>query len=152
MAKDKFFKKIWKGISVFFNRVFARARHIAEKVIPVGIEVVEKMKLLMDSPIPPLLTALIPGQVDDAIAEKIKAVLPQILLQLKIADECSKKATNDEIIQCAIAHLKQYHPGARKAYYLTIASMLSEALADGKLTWSEIVLLTQYTYDNRLNK
>lgn len=152
MAKDKFFKRLWTGIGRFFNDVFGRARKVAEQVIPVGIEVVENLKTVMDSPVPALLTMLIPGQVDDVIAAKIKELLPGILLNLRIADECAKKQSNDEVIQCAIAHLRNYHPTARNAYFLNIASMLSAALADGKLTWSEIVMITQYTYENQYNK
>lgn len=152
MPTNNLFKRLFSGLSRFLRKLFARARVLAETVIPVGIDVVENLKLLLDSPITPLITTLIPGQVDDVIAEKIREALPKILLNLKIADECTKMQSNDAIIQCAIKHLKAYHPTARKAYYLNIASMLSEALADGKLTWSEIVLLTQYTYDNRLNK
>jgi hypothetical protein len=152
MANDNFFKRLFTGIGRFFSDAFGKARKVAEEVIPVGIEVVEKIKLVMDSPLAPVITALIPGQVDDLVAAKVKEYLPDILLKLKIADECSKKATNDEIIQCALAHLRQYHPTARKAYFLTIASMLSQALADGKLSWAEIVMITQYTYENRYNK
>jgi hypothetical protein len=152
MAKDKFFKRLFSGIGTFFRDLFGRARKVAEEVIPVGIEVVENIKVVMDSPVPTLLTMLIPGQVDDVIAAKIKELLPTILLNLKIADECAKKQSNDEIIQCAIAHLRNYHPNAQKAYFLNIASMLSAALADGKLTWAEIVMITQYTYENRYNK
>lgn len=147
-----FFRRIWTGITLFIATVFTKAKGIAEKYIPVGIDVVEKIKLVMDSPVMPLLNALIPGTVDDVIAARVKQLLPDILLKLKIAGECSKKSTNDEIIQCAIKHLKEYHPDARKAYYLNIASMLSAALADGKLSWAEIVLLTQYTYEEKYAK
>jgi hypothetical protein len=152
MANDNFFKRIFSGIGKYFRDAFGKARKVAQDVIPVGIEVVEKIKMVMDSPLAPLLTALIPGQVDDLVAAKIKEYLPAILIQLKIADECSKKKSNDEVIQCALAHLREYHPNARKAYFLNIASMLSAALADGKLKWAEIVMITQYTYENRYNK
>lgn len=152
MPKDNFFKRIFSGLAIFFRNVFTKARAIAEKVIPVGIEAVEIIKKFVDSPATPLLTALIPGGVDDMIAIKLREILPDILLKLRIAEECAKKTSNDEIIQCAIEALKKYHPTAQKAYYLTIASMISEALADGKLSWSEVVMITQYTYDNKYKK
>lgn len=152
MANDNFFKRLFSGIARYFRDAFGKARKVAQDVIPVGIEVVEQIKLVMDSPIAPIVTALIPGQVDDLVAAKIKEYLPDILLKLKIAGECAQKKTNDEVIQCALAHLREYHPTARKAYFLNIASMLSAALADGKLSWAEIVMITQYTYENRYNK
>jgi hypothetical protein len=148
MAIGKFFKRIFSGI----GKLFDKTHKIADQVIPVAIEVVEKIKYVMDSPLLPVLTMLIPGQVDDVIAAKIKQYLPDVLLKLKISNECAQKKTADEIIQCAIAALRQYDPQAQKANFLNIASMLSAALADGKLTWAEIVAITHDMYETKYNQ
>lgn len=144
MAKVKF----WKGIGNFFKRLFSKSKAAAEKYIPIGIEVVELLKQVLDSPVTPILTMLIPGQLDDVLAARVKALLPQVLATMKITNECAKKTTPDEIVQCAIAYLKTLHPEVRHEFWLTIAAKISAALSDGVLTWHEIMDITQDVYDN----
>jgi hypothetical protein len=148
----KFFQRLFGQIAGFFVRIFGKAKEFLKKEIPTAIKVVEQIKYYMDGPVLPLINALIPGEVDNIISAKIKAELPKILVQLKIAEECAGKATNDQIVQCAIDHLKKYHPEAQKAYFLNIAAMLSKALVDGKLSTGEIIVLVQYTYDTKFKK
>lgn len=145
----KFIKRLFSNFSRYFSIIFSKAKTYLKKEIPDAIEVVEQLKFFIDSPITPILNALIPGQVDDLVAAKVKGALPQILLDLKIAGECASLTSNDEIIQCAITHLRSYDPKAQHAYYLTIASMLSQALTDGKLSWSETIHLVEYAYQQK---
>jgi len=145
MANGKF----WKGIGNFFKRLFGGTKKIAEKVIPIGIEVAENLKLFLDSPITPLLTAIIPGTVDDLVAARLKQILPQVLANLNLANDCAKQTTPDKVVACVIAALKKLHPDDRDTYLLNIASKVNEALADGKLTWSEIVGLTDEIYKEK---
>lgn len=152
-------KKIWSkivvafsSVGVYFNQLWVKAKAFLNKEIPIAVAVVEQLKKFVDSPILPVLTDLIPGEVDDVIAAKIKQCLPVILVELKIAGECANLSTNDAIIQCALNHLKSLEPLARRGKYLDIASTLSEVLADGKLTWPEIVLLVQSLKNPELAK
>jgi hypothetical protein len=148
MAKVPFFKRIGN----FFRRFFGGAKKAAEKFIPIGIEVVEEIKKVIDSPVTPLLTMLIPGTLDDVIAAKVKAHLPQVLATLKISNECAKKTTPDEVVQCAIAYLRTLRPNERHDFCLKIAAKVSAALSDGKLTWTEILDITEDIYQQQYNK
>jgi len=121
-------------------------RNIAEKYIRPSIQIVEALKKAVDSPIMPVITALIPGNIDDVVLYRLKKALPTVLLRLRIADECLKQTDPMEVVLCAIKHLKDYEPDARAATYHSIASMLSVYLSDGKLTWSEAVHLTEFIY------
>lgn len=148
MAKVSFFKRVGQ----WFKKLFGGSKALAEKVIPIGIEVVEQIKLIIDSPVTPLLTMLIPGQLDDAIAAKVKKLLPQILATLKITNDCAKKPTPDAVIQCAIAYLRTLRPNEQEEHWLKIAAKLSAALSDGKLEWTEILDITQDIYLNNYKK
>ncbi len=148
MAKQNIFRRV----GGWFKKLFTKTKAAAEKYIPIGIEVVEQLKLVMDSPLTPLLTMLIPGTLDDAIAAKVKRLLPEVLATLKISNECAKKATPDEVVQCVIAHLRTLRPDDRHDNLLKIAAKVSAACSDGKLTWTEILDMTQDVYENEYKK
>lgn len=148
----KFFANVFSSVSTYFRKLFARAKEFLNKEIPIAVAVVENLKLFMDSPLPVLITSLIPGDVDDKIAARIKEMLPTILVELKIAQGVTALASNDEVIQAAIAHLKTLTSDMRYGYWLMIASHLSQDLSDGKLSWAEIVTLVQSIKNPELKK
>jgi hypothetical protein len=148
MAKGKFFRNLWQGV----KRFFGLSKGAAQKYIPVGIQVVEQIKLIIDSPVMPLLNMLIPGQLDDALAAKVKQLLPQILATLKVANDCANKPTADEVVQCAISYLRTLRPNEQEEHWLKIAAKLSAALSDGVLQWTEILDITQDIYLEKYKK
>lgn len=158
MAQEKnFFKRIWINLKSFLLRIFDRSHVVLQQVLPVSIEVVELLKSFVESPATPLLNALIPGQTDEVVTVFLKQYLPQILVDLRIADKCAGLTDRDAVIQCAIEQIKTLAPAAQSAIYLNIAAMLSHALSKEspggeKLTWGEIVMVTQYTYDSLYKK
>lgn len=139
----KFLSGLFNTVGAYFRKLFKKATEFLKNEIPVAVAVVENLKFFIDSPIAPVMWHLIPGEADGILAEKIKKALPVILVDLKIARDCVNLNSNDEIIQCAINHLKTLQPTARYGYWLMIASHLSQALTDNKLSWSEIVTLVQ---------
>lgn len=152
-------KKIWSkivvafsSVGVYFNRLWLKAKAFLNKEIPIAIAVVEHLKTFIDSPIIPAITDLIPGEVDDAIAAKIKEALPVILVKLKIAGECANLSTNEAIIQCALKNLASFDPLSRRGKYLDIAATLAEYLSDGKLSWPELITLIQSLKNPELAK
>jgi len=138
-----FISNLFDSIGAYFRKLFKKAKDFVNNEIPAAIAVVEALKSFIDSPFVPVITHLIPGELDDVIADKIKKALPGILVKLKIAQGCSNLNSNDAIIQCAISYLKSLDPEARRGKYLDIASTLSEYLTDGKLSWAEIVTIVQ---------
>lgn len=146
------FSKIFDGVGAYFRKMFKKAKAFAEKEIPAAIKVVEKIKDFMNSNAVPLITALIPGDVDDKIAARIIKELPGVLIKLQLSSECAKKGTADEVIQCAIAALNKYDPEAKIEKYKAIASMLSNALADGKIDSEERTHLIEHLYQTLIKK
>lgn len=135
-----------KKIFAWIKKLFASVKTIAAKYITPSIQIVEALKKAVDSPLAPIITNLIPGNIDDVVLYRLKKALPTVLLRLRIADECLKQTDPMEVVLCAIKHLKDYEPDARAATYHSIATLLSVYLSDGKLTWSEAVHLTEYIY------
>jgi hypothetical protein len=144
-------KKVWLKLN--FAALMAGVRIVVSKYVTPSIEVVQALKNAVNSPVIPVLTALIPGNVDDVIAAHMKKVLPHLLTALQAGQECGTKQTNDEILQCVILHLKKLknagNNAALDAFYLNLASLLSQQLSDGKIDWSEAVILVQYVYNEK---
>lgn len=148
----KFLANIFSTVGTYFRKLFKKANDFLQKEIPIAVAVVENMKTFIDSPLTPFVTSLIPGNVDDQIAAKIKAYLPQILVELKIAQNVTAGTSNNQIIQAAVDHLKTLSADKRYGYWLMIASHLSEDLTDGKLSWAEIVTLVQSIKNPEIKK
>lgn len=132
-----------KKIFSFLKRLFRSLKALAQKFVTPSVLVVEALKKAVESPVMPVITAIIPGNLDNKIVEQLKKNLPRVLQLLRISDECLKLEAADEIILCAIKKLKEYDPEARAAQYHSIAAMLSVYLSDKKLSWREAVHLSE---------
>ena len=138
-------KKIFK----FLARLFRNLKALAQKYVTPSVQVVEAIKQAVDSPVMPVITAIIPGNLDNTIVEKLKKELPRVLQILRISDECLKLTTAQDILLCAITKLREYNPEARAAQYHSIAALLSVTLSDGKITWREAIHLAEEIYQQR---
>lgn len=145
-------KKIWNSIRTFFKSFFDKSKVYIEKYVEPSIRVVEEIKKILDGKELKFILELIPGDLDNSTAAKINQLLPQILLYLRLANECTNLDSNEKIVHCAIEALRRSDKDGQKAFYLNIASMLATYLSDGKLQWSEAVILAQYTYEEKFKK
>jgi hypothetical protein len=145
-------KKIWNFIKLLYRDLFQKSKAAIDKYVEPSILVVEKIKKFVESENLKFVLDLIPGNFDNETAAKINIYLPQILMYLRLANECSNLSTNDEVVQCSIEALKKADKNGKHAFYLAIASMLSTYLSDGRLQWSEAVILAQYTYEEKIKK
>lgn len=143
----KFIAALFSKVAGWFTKTTKKGKAFLKKEIPVAIGVVEMVKRFVDSPATPLLTKLIPGNVDDALAENLKVWLPKVLLSLHLVQDTANLDTNNDIIQAVIARLSQIPAVDRKGKYLEIAAKLSEYMTDGKLSWAEIIVLIQGAFE-----
>ena len=116
---------------------------LAQKFVTPSILVVEALKKAVESNTATLLTALIPGNIDDTIVLKLRQTLPKVLQILRISDECLKLEAPDEIIFCAIKKLKEYTPEGKAATFHSIAALLSVYISDKKISWREAIHLSE---------
>jgi hypothetical protein len=136
-----------KKILLFLKKLFARSKYFIHVAVKPSVATVNLLKAFVDSPLAPVITALIPGEIDNMIADKLRRHLPEALKVLGFADECINAGSNDLIVQCAIAKLRLYNPTQQAAAWHNIASVLSQYLSDDKLTWSEAVHLAEMVYN-----
>ncbi|MBS1525190.1 MAG: hypothetical protein JST19_06050 [Bacteroidetes bacterium] len=144
MSLQSFLSKIWAEIKALFEGIPSDLK----TAIHIGVLVTENIKNFVDSPAADVLTAIIPGDIDDEIKNWLRAKLPQILTELKLADSCSSLTDPDAITACAIKVLQGLDGDVRSAFLHNLSVLVARVAADGKLTWSDGVYLLQWYYDH----
>jgi hypothetical protein len=144
MSLQTFLSKIWNQVKALFDGIPAELK-IA---IHVGVIVTENIKNFVDSPAADVLTALIPGDVDDKIKNWLRAKLPAILTELKLADSCSSLTDPNEITACAVKVLQELDGDIKSAFLHNLSILIAQVAADGKLTWSDGVYVLQWYYQH----
>ena len=145
MSLKKFFQKIWNAIEDFFQGLLPELK----EAIHIGVAVVEKMKEFMATPVPDIITAIIPGDLDDAIKVKLREMLPKIFINLRLAQECSELTDPDEIVACGLRTLNSIEGDFKSAFLHDLSILIAQVAADGKLDWKDGVYILQWYYDHR---
>jgi hypothetical protein len=138
---------IFNFIKDLFNKLFNKALDAFKKHAEISINVVDKLKDALNSNVTDVITALIPGDVDDLVVEKLKVILPIVLEKVALANNIVKAGkSQSEIIDLVLKHLKKTNDDSKRLFWITFAAELNVALSDGKLTFSEGLLLSQLVF------
>lgn len=144
MSLKSFIAGIWSAIKGLFHKLEEEEK----RLLPIVITVVNNIKNVVDSPIADVVTALIPGDVDDKIREKLQVFLPKILTELNMLNTCQQLEDHNEQLHCILQNLKLSSDAAKDIYYHGLASLILTELSDGKLTWSDCTAIAEYYYKN----
>lgn len=145
MSLKSFLAKIWNGIKNLFAGIPAEIK----TAIHIGVIVTENIKTVVDSPAADIFTALIPGDVDDRVKNLLRSKLPLILSELKLADNCQNITDPAQLISCALNTLQGLDKSIKNSFLHTISILLAGVIADGKLTWSDGVYLSEWYYQHK---
>jgi len=137
MSLQSFLTKIWNQIKALFDGIPAELK----TAIHIGVLVTENIKNFVDSPI-------IPGNVDDEIKNWLRAKLPAILTELKLADSCSGLTDPNEITACAVKVLQGLDGDVKSAFLHNLSILIAQVAADGKLSWSDGVYILEWYYQH----
>ena len=144
MSLTTFLTRIWNEIKTLFAGFPSQLK----TAIHIGAQVTENIKTFVDSPAADVLTAIIPGDIDDEIKNWLRAKLPVILTELKLADSCGNLTDPSEITACAVKILQDLDGDTKSAFLHNISILVAQVAADGKLSWSDGVYLLQWYYDH----
>lgn len=147
MSFKKFIQSIWSSLRNFFDGLEPKAKD----AIAIGVKVVDNIKLIFDTPVPDVITAIIPGNIDDKIKDAIRAALPTIVTELQLASKCIGLTEPGAIVACAIDTLKNIAPEFRKDFYDALAVQIGVVAADGKLTWDDLKTTVKWYNDHVKN-
>jgi hypothetical protein len=144
MSLKTFIEKIWADIKTLFEGIPAELK----TAIHIGVIVTENIKNFVDSPAADVLTSIIPGDIDDDIKNWLRAKLPTVLTELKLADSCSGLTDPQQITDCAIKVLQGLDGDIKSAFLHNLSIFIAQIAADGKLTWSDGVTILEWYYQN----
>ena len=145
MSLQSFLSKIWNQIKALFDGISADMK----TAIHIGVEVTENVKTFIDSPAADILTAIIPGDIDDEVKNLLRAKLPTILTELKLADSCGQLTDPAEITKCAVRVLQSLDGDVKSAFLHNLSILVAQVAADGKLTWSDGVYILEWYYTHK---
>ena len=142
MSLQSILSKIVSGIKRLFTGLPAELK----VAVHTGVSVVDNLRVIMNSPVIDVLTAIIPGDVDDLIKAKLRQALPVLLQGLKLADATMSLSDPDAIMKAALADLKAIDPAISQAMYHSLSILVAQVAADGKLSWTDGVYLLEWYY------
>lgn len=145
MSLGSFLSKIWDHIKVLFGALPKELKN----AVHIGVTVVEGIKAAIDSPVADILTQIIPTDIDDNIKTWLRAKLPEILTELKLADSCTGLTDPNEITACAVKVLGGLGADIQSAFFHNLSVLVAQVAADGKLTWADGVYLLQWYYEHK---
>jgi hypothetical protein len=144
MSLKSFLSKIWAEVKSLFQSIPAELK----TAISIGVLITEGIKTFVDSPAADVLTVIIPGTLDDDLKTLLRAKLPEILTELKLADSCSGLTDPSQITACAVKVLQGLDGDVKSAFLHSLSVLVAQVAADGKLTWSDGVYILQWYYQH----
>ena len=144
MSLKTFINKIWAEVKSLFDHVPAELK----TAIHIGVIVTENIKNFVNSPAADVLTAIIPGNIDDVIKGWLRVKLPTVLTELKLADSCAGSTDPEQITQCAIKTLQGLDGDIKSAFLHNLSIFIAQVAADGKLAWGDGVMILEWYYQN----
>lgn len=149
-------KKFISTIMAFIATIWKSVDALVEKVTPIAVNIVNEIKKVNESTtgdiIEMILSAAIPGTADEKVIKlirsKLKTILPKIILSLNISESIAKIEDPNEQLKAIITAINMSPDSAKNVYYHGLCTMIINALADGKVSWSESILISEYYFKN----
>lgn len=140
-------KKILNSIKTWWERATKKTIDWAGLNAKAAFEIVNALKVLVESPVARAVTLLTKTPWDDNALIAARHFLPIVAEKLLVADiVLSSNPSNADILAALIEYLKKQNKDVRAAFYITLAGMINEALSDGKITLAEGISIGQVIY------
>lgn len=136
----KILQSVWSAISSIWKKTNEKVKQFA----PVAIEVVEELKLWIESPIGDLITQIIPGTIDDKLRAQLLKVLPVVISKLQLSIAITGITDPNEQLRAILAQLKFASDAQKDSFYHEFGYLIIELLADGDLSRSDSILITEF--------
>jgi hypothetical protein len=144
MSLKTFIAKIWADVKTLFEEIPDEMK----TAIHIGVLVTENIKAFVDSPEADVLTAIIPGDIADEIKDWLRAKLPTVLTELKLADSCGSLTDPQQITACAVNVLQGLDGDVKSAFLHNLSIFIAQVASNGELTWADGVSILEWYYQN----
>lgn len=137
-----FLSNIWDLIGQWFDV----AEQAIKDNIHVAVIITENIKKFIDNPVGDFLLSVVDDKVPGNLAEKVKNILPKVLLGLHIIDDCKDLASEEETLKCISAKLQGVSEENKDMLFRELSLRLAKELSDGQFTISDIVGIVEWYY------
>lgn len=144
MSLANLIHKIWG----FIKHLFDGLDEEVKKLLPIATGIVEKIKAFEDLGGGDIITELIPGNVDNILNDRLKALLPKIILEMHLVGDIANETDRNKQLADILSAIKLSPDDMKNAKYHAFGALILHDLADGKLTWAESVEIIEYYYNN----
>ena len=140
-------KRIFQYVKDFIQKWIGISFEFAKDNSGVAVDVTNKIKEIVESPVADIVTAIIPSDIDDKIKNKLRLVLPVVAEKMAIMHGILQVSdSNNNTVALIIEHLKSVNKDVRIDFWIRMAAELNIALTDGKISLSEAIALSQIIY------
>lgn len=143
----RFLSNIWD----LFRQWYEVAEDAIKDNIHVAVVVTENFKKFVDNPIGDFFLSIIDEKVPGNLREKVKEILPKVLITLNIIDQC-KDLEEETLLICISEQLKVASKDVQNTFYHSLSVLLAEKLSDGELSFSDVIALVEWYYRNHVKK
>lgn len=145
-------KKLLKKIGEWIKRLFIGINPVLQKAVSIGADVAEAVKNFdtVNPIVADIITALIPGTVDDMVKSRLREYLPKIAVQLRLVQATQGLKDPNQIMLAAVKVIQQMDGDYKSAFLHNLSIMAAQVASDGKLDWSDAVYLLEWYYQNKL--
>ncbi len=131
------------------NRLKRALQHFdsyVEEHVEVALKITTTLKQLLTSPVADIVTALIPGDVDNVVRQHLLAALERAMDTLMIVEKCRQHNDVNDKLQCFAEQLQLTSPELQDALLQKLASLLASHLDGKRLKQNLYDLYTQARY------
>lgn len=117
-----------------------------EECIRIALDVTTVLHRFLQSPAADLLTAIIPGNLDDLLRQQLLVALQYAIDALGMSASCVTAPTLNDKVQCMAKYLLTLSVDKRDALLLKLASIITARLDGNRKKQNVYDLLTQACY------
>ncbi len=149
MSLKSFLSQLWADIKNLFNKLPAELQFAAH----VAVTLTQNIKTFTNSPVAGIITALIPGDIDDKIRDWLNRQLPDILTGLRLVEAVSASKDPDEITASAIKIIQGMDKNIQNAFLHDLGILIAQEVAKAQnntLSWSDGIFIIEWYYQHKL--
>ena len=114
--------------------------------IETALQITTALKNILASPVADIVTAIIPGNLDNTIRTQLLNATTKAVEVLTITDNCKQCTNAEEKLKCFVQQIQQRDPQLQDAILQKLASLLTAQLDGQRLKQALYDLYTQAKY------
>lgn len=145
--------KLINKVLKFIVNLFSNMEDEKQKVIELAINVVNAVKMVLDGEVDDVAIAVISllnpalGTTLNTNKDKLEKMLPDLILKLTLMKDIPGETQNDKV-KYVLELLRVSDEDTQNAAYHNLCALVTKALSDGKITWTESILINEAKYKN----